>query len=120
MKKHLLQRWLAFVLAALLALPGITGNAYAAGSGAYGDVSSDSWYADAIDYVTEHGIMGGYENGSFGPEDPLSRAQLVVTLYHIAGSPQVAYRDMFPDVPADSRFAKEVTWAVDAGIIKGM
>lgn len=117
MKQYFLKRWLPLILAVALSISGIAVNT--ANASSHGDVQDNAWYKDAVDYVTRQGIMVGYTNGNFGPEEPLSRAQFAVMLYRMDGSPQMAYKEMFSDVIAADWFAKEVTWAANAGIILG-
>ena len=91
------------------------------GAPVFSDVAAGAWYAEAVAYVTERGIMSGYEGGTFGPADQLSRAQLAQVLYNLAGNPApetVAEAD-FADVPADAWCADAVYWARSQGIIAG-
>ncbi|MEE0510352.1 MAG: InlB B-repeat-containing protein [Peptococcaceae bacterium] len=43
--------------------------------GSFIDIQGDEWYADAIQAAKEHGIIGGYEDGSFQPNDVITRAE---------------------------------------------
>ena len=52
----------------------------------YTDVSPDAEYAEAIRWASSEGIAGGYGNGSFGPEDAVTREQMAVVLYRYAQS----------------------------------
>jgi len=45
------------------------------GKDIFGDVTKDSWYYDAVAIAYEYGIIDGYGNGSFGPEDKITREQ---------------------------------------------
>ncbi len=47
----------------------------------YTDVDEDEWYADAIRWAAEVGIVLGYGDGTFGPDDTLTREQLAAMLY---------------------------------------
>jgi len=42
------------------------------------DVPSDAYYASAVDYMTNLGVVQGYENGDFGPDDSITRGQATV------------------------------------------
>lgn len=53
-------------------------------TGTYSDVSAADWYAGAVAWVTEQGMMSGYGNGLFGAEDPVTREQLAAILYRYA------------------------------------
>ena len=46
----------------------------------YPDVPEDSYYAGAIAAATELGIVSGYRNGRFGPNDPLTRQDAMVMI----------------------------------------
>lgn len=98
---------------------GGTAEELSSASSAFTDVPTDAWYAEAVDYVREHGVMGGYGNGQFGPEDTLSRAQLAQILYNLEGRPAVSGQATFSDVAADSWCAEAVAWASENGVISG-
>ena len=44
------------------------------------DVKSSAWYADAVGALSELGIVEGYEDGSFRPDDEISRAEFVAMI----------------------------------------
>lgn len=92
---------------------------YASAAAAYVDVSESAWYAEAVDYVTDHGIMQGTGNNKFSPDTVLTRGQFVTLLYRMSGSPQVAAETAFRDVPTDAYYAKPITWASEKGIVSG-
>ena len=51
----------------------------------FADVQDASkWYYKAVVWATEKGLVHGYENGNFGPNDNVSRQQLAVVLNHYA------------------------------------
>lgn len=87
----------------------------------YTDVADDAAYAEAVDWVSGEGYMGGYGNGAFGPEDTVSREQLVTVLWRYAGSPMLMdYSGLtqFDDVGEISRFAQSAfAWAHQKGYI---
>lgn len=51
----------------------------------YTDVDADAWYADAVSYVTENGLMGGTSSTAFSPEDAMTRSMLATVLYRAGG-----------------------------------
>lgn len=85
----------------------------------FDDVDSSAWYADAVSYVAENGIMNGAGNGTFAPDTVMSRAMLVQVLYNLEGKPEAA-DCAFTDVAADAWYADAVAWAADAGIVTGV
>ena len=87
----------------------------------YGDVAEGAWYTEAIRWATSRGIVGGYGNGMFGPNDNITREQLAVMLWRYAGSPAATDKELhFTDADQASGFALEaLRWAVENGIING-
>jgi len=51
-------------------------------SNIFPDVSPRHRFATMITFASEHGIISGYDNGNFGPDDTLTRGQVakIVTL----------------------------------------
>jgi hypothetical protein len=44
------------------------------------DVPADAWYAKAVEKVNDMGLMLGYEDGTFRPNDKLTRAEAATIL----------------------------------------
>lgn len=88
---------------------------------AFTDVQSGAWYADAITWATQKGIVSGYGNGLFGPDDNITREQLVAILWRYAGQPASnASLNDFTDIDKASDYAlAALQWAVEKGIISG-
>ena len=102
-------------------------DAPASGDSAFTDVADGAWFADAVDWAAFQGIVSGYGNGAFGPNDPITREQLTVMLYRYA---QLKGYDVrvgedtnilsYTDAQAISKYAvSAMQWACGAGIIKG-
>lgn len=83
------------------------------------DVPVDAYCYEAVKWAAEKGITGGVGNGLFAPNQPCTRAQIVTFLWRAAGSPGPKTMSGFSDVPADSYYAKAVSWAVENGITGG-
>lgn len=45
------------------------------------DVAEGAWYTEAIRWAVSEGVASGYGNGMFGPNDPITREQMVTILY---------------------------------------
>ena len=83
------------------------------------DVPADDYYAKAVAWAVETGIVAGTSETTFGPDDPCTRAQIIFLLWCAAGSPEPKAMSSFVDVPADAYYAKAVAWAVETGIVAG-
>ena len=85
----------------------------------FADVSEDDWYYEAVRFVQERGLMNGYSDGRFGPNDTLSRAQLAQILFNKEGRPGVNYLLDFSDVAGEAWYTEAVRWATSQGIVGG-
>lgn len=85
----------------------------------FADIDCTAWYHDGVHYCIENGLMKGYDNGSFGTDNNISRSQFVTILWRIEGSPVVNYAMQFADVPAEAWFTEAVRWAVSNNIVSG-
>ena len=47
----------------------------------FDDVASDTWYTEAIRWAASEGIVNGYSDTAFGPNDNITREQLATILY---------------------------------------
>ena len=92
----------------------------------YSDISSSSYYYDAVRWVTARGIANGTSPGVFSPDGLITREQLAVMLYRYAnycGFDTNAQADLtrFPDHASVSNYAlTAMRWAVAEGYITGV
>lgn len=102
-------------------------GAPAAADSSFTDVTDDAWYADAVDWAAEKGIVTGYTDGSFGVSDPITREQLATILWRYAKSKEInvtvgedtnilSYEDAF-DI-SDYAYPA-LQWACGSGLIGG-
>lgn len=82
------------------------------------DVQAGAWYADAVKYVFEQGLMSGISAQQFGPDSTVTRGQVVTILWRLAGSPTVSGKT-FTDVSASVWYADAVAWASTNGVVSG-
>ena len=85
----------------------------------FADVSRGDWYYDAVRFVFERGLMNGYGDGRFGPNETLSRAQFTQILFNKEGGPGVSGAPEFSDVAGNAWYARAVLWAVSRSIVSG-
>lgn len=99
------------------------------GENSFTDVVRDSgtaWFYDAVTWAQQNGIMGGYGNSSFAPNDPITREQLAAIFYRYAQykgydttQGGMAIRE-FDDYESISDYAMgAMAWAVNTGLVKG-
>lgn len=90
---------------------------------AFRDVAADQWYAKAVNWAVWQGYMSGYDASSFGPNDALTREQLVTVLWRYSGSPVMDNSSMlntFSDAALTSDYAQQaMIWAYAQGVISG-
>ena len=89
------------------------------------DVPKGAYYAAAVNWAVQKGIVSGYQDGRFGVGDAITREQVATILYKYIGSPTVSNADKvlasYKDVSKISSYAKvPLAWAVNKGIISGM
>lgn len=88
--------------------------------------SGTAWFYDAVTWAQKNGIMGGYSNSSFAPNDPITREQLAAIFYRYAQykgydttQGGMAIRE-FDDYESISDYAMgAMAWAVNTGLVKG-
>lgn len=88
--------------------------------------SGTAWFYDAVTWAQQNGIMGGYSNSSFAPNDPITREQLTAIFYRYAQykgydttQGGMAIRE-FDDYESISDYAMgAMAWAVNTGLVKG-
>ncbi len=85
----------------------------------FSDLTDNAWYHEAVEYVLSEGIMGGYGNGKFGPDENLSRAQLAQILYNREGRPESAGTSVFNDVVSGKWYTNAIIWANQKGVVGG-
>ena len=77
---------------------------------AYTDVSPYAWYAEAVEYVTERGLMNGVGEGKFAPSATVTRAMVWTVLARMDGE----------DTEGGSTwYSKARTWAMENGVSDG-
>ena len=91
------------------------------------DAFTDAWYHDGGHYCIDNGLMGGYGDGKFGPNDFITREQFAAMLYRFA---QLQGKDVsrgdtntlngYTDAGTISSYAlTAMKWANGMGVISG-
>lgn len=90
----------------------------------FSDVPTDAWYAKAVAWASQQGIVSGIGNNKFGPDLPITREQIALILYNYAGgtSPgtEMFVRIGYPDGKDIHDWALTAfTWAMNKDLISG-
>ena len=89
----------------------------------FADVQPGSWYAEAVNWAEDSGVMDGVADGVFDPDGHMTRAMLVTILYRLSGSPEMPESNWgypYADVQSDSWYAEAVYWARLNGVADGV
>ena len=100
------------------------------GKSRFADVQTGSYYAAAVNWGAEKGIVNGYQNGCFGVSDVITREQLVTFLYRYASYKGIDVSYGNTTVVEASRKYKDysqvsdwsldcVLWALENSVING-
>ena len=91
----------------------------------FSDVEAGQWYAGAVSWAASNGVVSGYSDDLFGPNDPITREQMAAILYRYAqlnGYDVTDRADLsrFTDVDQVSDWAQTaMQWANAEGFITG-
>jgi len=83
------------------------------------DVPEGAWFHTFVDYVLEHGLMSGTSATTFSPDNTVTRAMVVQTLYAMDGKPATGASAPFTDVSSGQYYAAAVAWAHSHGVVSG-
>lgn len=109
-----MKKYLAFFLMALGLFCALTTVSAPARAAAYPDIEGH-WAKPAIERWSDSGILKGYADGRFAPNDPISRAQLSEILYRVWGCKPNSVRT-FTDVPANAWYYDGLTTMATYGV----
>lgn len=104
----------------------LAGSPAVNGGSAFTDVASGDWFASGVAWASANGIVTGYGDGRFGPNDPITREQMAAILYRyagFAGQSTAGQADLsgYADAGRISPYAAaSMGWAVDRGLITGV
>lgn len=99
----------------------VSGSPAVSGEDSFTDTTPGTWYANAVLWASQNGIVGGYGNGLFGTNNPVNREQIATILWRYAGQPAAESAAAFADATTISSFARDaVNWARANGIINGV
>lgn len=86
----------------------------------FNDMKDAAWAENAVNKLAEKKLVAGYEDGSFRPNDLLTREAFVKMLVAASGIYDETAECDFDDVPKDAWYYKYVASAVKKGIVSGI
>ena len=87
----------------------------------YSDIPEYSPYYEAVSYLSEQGILTGYGDGTFLPDNTITRAEAATIITRAAGlGDMLIYEAKFTDVDYEHWAFANIIRVSDAGIIDGM
>lgn len=115
MKKILALLLAVAVLASMLSI-----SALGLSAEDFSDVPEDSWYYEDVDFMALHEYMNGFPDGTFRPQDLLTREQVAVIFARVWGA-DVSNNDVAPydDVTPGRYSAGAIQWLKDTGLTTG-
>ncbi len=87
----------------------------------FADVAEDVWYADAVNWAVQKGVVKGISKTEFAPDVPMTRQDLAAILWRYAGSPKMT-SDLseFDDGTQVASYAETaMAWMTEQGYLKG-
>ena len=109
----------AMIVSMLARLEGVE----SANNAGFADVSNE-WYATAVNWAANVGVVNGYEDSTFRPNTAITREQLAAILMNYAqykGQDVSARADLNGYTDQPSTWAQEaMSWAVAEGLINGV
>lgn len=87
--------------------------------GSFTDVDTDDWFADAVQYMLDNGMMNGVTDTTFGPGTTTTRGMIVTILYRLEGEPDTT-ASSFTDAASGMYYADAVAWAQANSIVTGI
>lgn len=85
------------------------------------DVEKGSWYAPYVNTAKENGLLNGYDDGSVGIGDEISREDMAVLIFRAAKIEGIEPNSKFADDGEISDYAQKAIYTLqDSGVINGM
>ena len=85
----------------------------------FSDVSSNYWAAQFIQQLSQRGVIAGFPDGSFRPEEPVTRAQFAAMVNKAFQKAQQRQPINFADVPSNYWASSAIQQAYTIGFLSG-
>ncbi len=99
----------------------LSGSPEVTATASFSDLPNE-WYRDAIAWAQQTGVVTGYPDGTFRPDESVTREQFVTMVWRLEGKPEATGTlQGFADTASVSEYAKAAfAWAIGEGIINGI
>ncbi|WP_170270134.1 S-layer homology domain-containing protein [Heliorestis acidaminivorans] len=88
----------------------------------FSDLYADHWAYSAIATAYEHGLLQGFEDGTFRPDDPLTRAQALALILRLEEESYIEDEDLpsllYNDISPEHWAKKDLAIALEAGLLR--
>lgn len=86
----------------------------------FADVPDDHIFHDDIAWLADGGWATGFPDGTYRPDEPITRGTMVALLWRLTGEPAGPYpAPPASDVDPDATFATAIAWGYDEGVLRG-
>ena len=83
----------------------------------FSDVKPGKWYTKYILWAFSEGLVSGYEDGTYRPNNELNRGEILTLMYAFDGKPSIeGIENPFSDVKPGKWYEAPALWAYDMGI----
>lgn len=89
-------------------------------TGSFRDVNSRHWAFASVERAAELGLVAGFSDGTFRPDEPVTRAQFVLMLWRMAGKPEAKEKAAFTDTAGGDWYETALNWAYENGFVNGI
>lgn len=87
----------------------------------FGDLADVPWAEEAINYLYSKGYVSGYEDGTFRPNDTITREEFAKMIVNVLGFDSFNFEmTNAADVNSDAWYANYVTIAMNSGLMNGI
>lgn len=118
MEELKLKKWISFLLSISMMAAMLPTVVFA--DSKFSDVKDNEYYAQAANSLSEMKILEGYEDGSFGAEKPVTRAEMAAIMCRMLGKAAASNKEtQFGDVSANHWAAGYINTASSEKIIEG-
>ena len=85
----------------------------------FSDLSDSHWAKKYIETSVKRGLFNGYPDGTFRPDNNLTRAEFTAVLWKMASKPETSGNTPFEDVAPEEWYGQPISYAYENGLVTG-